>query len=335
MPNPTEHWEWSQRARKWLSALEAAAKQFEGITSQLLRATPSISPSLLGAVRSAAHLKSVFLHSLEVPTQLWRMLADASRAWGEVLEALREFDRGSSLLVELGWPPHGSMPLLVLRTVTRVYDKEGAARARETLNAMMLNYYGTDQVRRILIGWKQRQWLSARIPALEQAVGAHLGGLYYTSIPVVLAQTEGMLADAFGHNTRLSGRDLKKYVGRLCRRPNGFDVAARRFALEVVLAAFEFGGPIPSSLSRHAIMHGADTEYGTQTNSLKAILLFDYLQSRIGVVSVGRGQAYHRLTCPLAKHRGKERMVYMTALEAEADGKRPCGRCRPTGEAVA
>ena len=44
-----------------------------------------------------------------------------------------------------------------------------------------------------------------------------------------------------------------------------------------VFVKFQWGDPLSSSLSRHAILHGGDTDYATALNSVKALLLFDFV----------------------------------------------------------
>ena len=43
--------------------------------------------------------------------------------------------------------------------------------------------------------------------------------------------------------------------------------------------ALEHGKALQPDLSRHAILHGGDTNYGTELNALKVIMLIDYVQA--------------------------------------------------------
>jgi hypothetical protein len=91
---------------------------------------------------------------------------------------------------------------------------------------------------------------------------------------------------------------VKSYISELLTDDSefSFDAAVQLFYFEVVLANFEHGEQIPF-LSRHAILHGADVGYGTKSNSLRTILLFDYVQSNLGVVAIGKGGCYHLPFC--------------------------------------
>ena len=51
----------------------------------------------------------------------------------------------------------------------------------------------------------------------------------------------------------------------------------KEFVSSEVFTGFEWGSPLTAALSRNAILHGADTNYGTEINSLKAIVLFDFI----------------------------------------------------------
>jgi len=80
----------------------------------------------------------------------------------------------------------------------------------------------------------------------------------------------------------MDGKVQKEYFIKLLSKTEiySYDQAIKTFLFNVILVGFEHGTIPKSFLSRHAILHGADTTYGTVTNSLKSILLFDYLQGK-------------------------------------------------------
>lgn len=141
-----------------------------------------------------------------------------------------------------------------------------------------------------------------------------------------------MIADGFAHVGQMYPKKLKKYLNKLlCKDKNSLDDAAKIFYYQKVLSPFEHGKKIDSFLSRHAILHEGDTNFGTVENSLKCILFFDYLQDKFKFVSVGNGKCYHLPGCHIVlKSRKEELNHYDSEFEAKNKGKIPCKICMPS-----
>ncbi|MFP3489612.1 hypothetical protein R0K20_18625, partial [Staphylococcus sp. SIMBA_130] len=60
-----------------------------------------------------------------------------------------------------------------------------------------------------------------------------------------------------------------------------FDQQVEKYYVDTILAEFTRGEEIKSDLSRHAILHGADTDYGTKVNSIKTILVLDTIIEKL------------------------------------------------------
>ncbi len=149
---------------------------------------------------------------------------------------------------------------------------------------------------------------------LRSAFAAHRRGDYAASIPLMLAQADGLCRDFTG-NHLFSGRE--KFVARF--------EDARPYVLSLLIAVRE---TMPLSenekqragkaglFNRHAIMHGESLDYDSAANSCRAISLLVYVAWALGEV--------HRDT-PKDNHRG-------TGLPADqaarpASGQHP-GRVR-------
>lgn len=96
------------------------------------------------------------------------------------------------------------------------------------------------------------------------------------SVPALLAQLEGLIADASSHAGRMNATAWREHMNEAASRDPLVGTLVKRFVNAVLAAPFEHGAPITSPLSRHAILHGGDVDYGTLTNSRTAILLVDY-----------------------------------------------------------
>jgi hypothetical protein len=259
-----------------------------------------------------------------------------AHGWGDLFEQTgkavlafaRDSERYRVTMLRLGWPPPLEIPVTLGRKLVKLWESEAAT--EQDISAVIVEFYGSEELERLLRRWRQRRWLSRRMPILDDAVRAHARGEYNLSIPALLPQLEGALGDAFRHVGRLSSRDLERYTDELVRsdgHPTGdsFLAAAREVYLNSILVPFHWGDPLPT-LSRHAILHGADTEYGTAENSLRAILLFDYVQAAVRFIGTVGGRAYHRPGCLILARTQTDRVVF-SSVSAARQRRRECSIC--------
>ena len=184
----------------------------------------------------------------------------------------------------------------------------------------------------ILDKWESKKWLKKRIPILKEAIVSHINNRYYASISVILPQIEGIIVFGYGQYGYMNQKKLKKYIKKLLKDDEkcSFDSAIKRFYLEIILNNFEHGKPPESFLSRHAILHGGDMDLGTAENSLKSILMFDYIQDKFRLISINNKDEYHLPNCSiLNENKNSEWILYNNYLEAEDNGKKPCRICKP------
>jgi hypothetical protein len=128
--------------------------------------------------------------------------------------------------------------------------------------------------------WADHPVLVRRLPLLQASLEAHRHGLYAVSVPTLLAQFEGLIADGMKHAGRMRGTDFRNHVESLAA---GESITGHMFASfvgDAFLAKFVHGSPVPP-FSRHAILHGGDIDYATERNSRTAILLIDCLRGRL------------------------------------------------------
>ena len=114
---------------------------------------------------------------------------------------------------------------------------------------------------------------------------AHNLRMYNVSIPALLAQLEGLIVDSFHIKGNVDGHVLGMLLSILLKSDTkkafNFDNEIHKYYNDNILIGFKHGDAIKSSLSRHAILHGADKAFGTEANSLKAILLFDHIAESV------------------------------------------------------
>ena len=118
-----------------------------------------------------------------------------------------------------------------------------------------------------------------RRPLLQAAFGAHRNGLYELSVPLLLAQADGVFTEGLGGSPFTRKR-------RESARTTLATAAQSTWTREVLLSALwaqaavwlsesERGNSF-SNLNRHQVLHGEVVDYGTEVNSLKAASLLNY-----------------------------------------------------------
>ena len=144
-------------------------------------------------------------------------------------------------------------------------------------------------VDRLLIEWYEERLgkisseISSMFPGRAKAIRsgswAHRRKRYYLSVPVFLAQSEGICAEILGASpfTRRDGRPKTAAV-----------VEGSGHLWSALLVPLTMCLPISASeneraelpefvLNRHAVIHGESNSYGTRTNSAKALSLLNYV----------------------------------------------------------
>ncbi|MED4046731.1 hypothetical protein P4640_27430 [Priestia aryabhattai] len=195
-----------------------------------------------------------------------------------------------SIIVELGYPPHREVPVEYVRDIVHDYDKYGKEYVAKYIDELMFDYYDEQLVSEMSLKWENKNLAKSRIHILRNAIKCHNQMMYDASIPTILPQIEGIIAEAFGHVGNFNGYHIKVYLKNLLNKnlsENDLSLkdALYEYYVQNLLVKFEHGKEIMSDVSRHAILHGGDKNYGKQSNSLKLILLFDFLITVLNDVS--------------------------------------------------
>jgi hypothetical protein len=196
-----------------------------------------------------------------------------------MLEILKEKgDRLDKMLFELKWPPPGHLSAVLLDKISLSFER-GKITAQE-VDAILVHFYNKDKLHSMLDSWSEQVFIRPRIKILKEVVTAHIEGRFELSIPALLPQIEGIIADIKEHAGRMNFKDVKKYAEALFSGNTRFNQVGKVFFISILYENFEWQDPIPF-FSRNAILHGADTNYASAANSLRLILIFDQLQSSV------------------------------------------------------
>lgn len=186
-------------------------------------------------------------------------------------------------MVEMGYPPHDGMTIKSMRSIAKIYqsDKE---ELKDNIDEIMKQLFPPSELQSMLLSWEEVEMLNRRLPLLRNVVMAHNIGMYHLVVPSLLSQMEGLLVDIFSIKGRVDGKIQKVMLKHLLLKKEyqsslSFDEAIHKYYSENILASFTHGESLGTDLSRHAILHGSDTDFGKESISLKVILLFDYLVS--------------------------------------------------------
>ncbi len=299
----------------------------------------------LHKVDEFGQLMADYLTRLRPPVErlratLAQISATASGIWQQVLAAVAAFDeylkmarltheRFGTVMLELGWPPPGDLAQPFKMEIVQYYDANGPAAAKIWVEAKLLDYYDTDQLKAMVEVWAGKPLLAKRLHIVSAAVEAHLQGKYVLSVPAILPQIEGLIADGFAHNGQMDGTQYKKYAASLLDPGSWLDYPAEinNFVTTQLLTAFKHGAAVGSDLSRHAILHGADTSYATEATSLKAILLFHSVQDAFRIVITSGGECYHLVGCSRVMKPGQKREYITSPFGRQLISRRACRYC--------
>lgn len=174
--------------------------------------------------------------------------------------------------------PLSQMSVEDLRQLIDVFQAAGAVAVTDRISLHYDEIFGDlDFLQRVAATWTARPAMKRRLPLLLQALRAHELRLYAASIPTLLAQFEGLVADIAGHEGRMTFAELQTHVATIAPKTVAGDILSF-FVSDALLAHFQHGSLTPP-FSRHAILHGGDTDYATEKNSRTAILLVDQITS--------------------------------------------------------
>ena len=124
------------------------------------------------------------------------------------------------------------------------------------------------------------QWYPQRAHVIQSAFAAHRRGDYILSIPVLLAQSDGICVETIGHHYFMSKNKKPKtaeYVARLAVDSYQAALLSPLTEKSTINGDSKPKSPPSGVLNRHAIVHGHIVDYGTKINGLKAISLINYI----------------------------------------------------------
>jgi len=174
---------------------------------------------------------------------------------------------------------------LALETLSDLYIDQ-VFNDSDVLDEYMIKFY-RDKIKDIIDNFKTIQ--NKRYPIIEKAFIAHDMGYYELSIPVFLAQIEGVFFDLTKKDLFSQGRRNNKEntAGNWIDLKSSSDIDNNlQFRLtllgslknnENITANFTESNDFPNALNRNKILHGRELNYSSELNSFKAISLLSFI----------------------------------------------------------
>lgn len=236
-------------------------------------------------------------------------------------------------LAELGWPPPLELNIDEMDQIkVEFIEKDSPAQNLEYtryIEKMLLNFFDHERLNHMKKSWQTKAWFKDRYPLLDSAVQGHCLELFSLTVPVLLAQSEGLLVDGFRHMGYMGEIQQKMYFKKLLKtdKSKEYEESLNKYIADSLLMQSIHGQGEKTKLSKHAIAHGEDVEYGTAANSLRMILLVDFIQRAFRNIVEDKKKMYHKPGC-LALIKSKEDLHHCrNKKKLIAKGYQACTMC--------
>ena len=203
------------------------------------------------------------------------------------LERLRDLpDKLNEVFLNLGWIATDDMSVEAMDEAIRIDSENGS----EDAEVYLENYYNEN-----LDNYLRRMWflpqIQQRRPLLELALEDHKAGRYHASVPVLLAQIDGIVFDLTRTSFYIRGTKKKQTMHLRANETTVGDPTGLPALAQLLSESRSETRDLPISLPfRHGILHGRDLGYATHRVSTKAFGVL--LALRPWVLAVDRGEQF-------------------------------------------
>jgi uncharacterized protein YukE len=276
-----EHFaDWAKLSERVRSTLQSRAEEMSNLQASLAKFAESA--EFKAAAHSIGRMQEVARSQIgQVAPQLSEYITSMQRQIAPAFESLQKsFEqlppatkRALGTLAEHGWFLDFDLPITALWGIEKAIVEGNIAEAE----AELIDHY---QGRLAEIETSIIERFPERERFIRSAFAAHRGGDYAASIPLMLAQTDGICKDATDEClfTKYQGKPgTAKYVDRLAA--DTFRAALLSpLTLRLPMAASEHDRePNFRGLNRHIVLHGESLDYDSKTNATKAVSLIHYV----------------------------------------------------------
>lgn len=153
----------------------------------------------------------------------------------------------------------------------KLVELDGNSSETKELDALFTEYYGADIRNQIISDLIDMDATKEYEEILNQIEYGYSHKLFFLIVPTLFTLIEGMIARGFQHKGHMNGKQIKEYINELI---DGLETESLQEIIDKrMLVSFEHGKEIDSPISRHAILHGGDIEFGTEAVALRLLLI--------------------------------------------------------------
>ena len=169
-----------------------------------------------------------------------------------------------------------------------IVESHNANNPSNNLDSLFINALMSNQrVKETLTSWLAQLKITHRHIILKEGIESHLDQRFYASTSTLMPLVEGFLRDVLGEDYEFNSMrkdDMKKATNALKSiwKNKSYNTPEMTLLLDplphVVADLYEEyikSESIPGKLYRHGVCHGNQTDFGSEKNSLRLILILD------------------------------------------------------------
>ncbi|GKX65849.1 hypothetical protein [Inconstantimicrobium mannanitabidum] len=217
--------------------------------------------------------KEMCLKISHLSEQLVKIPENIRLILGEIGKYIPEYYK---LLIDLGYPPvELNMP-----EIKYIVENKKDEEVYKIIDSFIVENYNDDFINEIFDKWEKYVFLKKRLQLFQDAIYVYNIEKYSLVIPLLLSQLEGVVAESFMINGKSRMGKYKEHIEKILETGSdnlsSNNQITKAYFIGNILEQFSFGDKIPK-FSRHAILHGADVNYGTKVNCINLIITLDII----------------------------------------------------------
>jgi|GEM_PF-2666828 len=215
------------------------------------------------------------------------------KAYQQLEESIPDFKFLQDFLYHEGWYVGGSLPVPDVSNLADMVRANHYAKVE-----LALVSWARDESERI-IDRASSQHIE-RSAILDAAFRAHSRGEYELSIPVFLAQADGIAIQFGGSKAKLFSPEFKRIIEKRIDKLNDFkldwisDMILGPLRLKNIFVKSSASPVTPGGITlprRHDMLHGLQTDYASESNSLRVIVHIGYILWAIDCIKSHEAEA--------------------------------------------
>lgn len=178
------------------------------------------------------------------------------------------------ILAQKGWWLSPGFPI---RLFSLVIEMKENGQSRQ-INRLICDYYTQRRLSRLLTNWMAEPLFKRRGRLLREALRAHKQKKWVLSIPVLLAQIEGVLRDYAEQRKMPRKKSVIKLAKLLKAKTPDASLVGDTWIVQleaIFTGRYETTENKVPGLRRNAILHGREVHYGSELRSLQLFLQLD------------------------------------------------------------